>query len=372
MFINRVANYMKEVLREYLPRVAYADGTGVFDLFIHIFARIANGLFDLINRASISSDVSRYNDLTEEQMDAAGAFFFLPRSSGGYARTVQRIYLKEPARAVIPAGWRVGGDLLFQVPERLEFGQSRVASQTSGGKYYIQFTVQAVAPGAKYNIEAGTITDLKDPLYANWISTENIISASGGADHESNEDYYERLDSSINTRELLITKGSVRTTLMALFPTITDMGIVGNGDDGMDRDIYYGLSGPGGAAPYYESTYLFKTSGSLVPCPNSAFKFITEVPVPDLDAVEAIAIELSTAEYREIAANDLVHFVHYASRLWSDDFPSTSPDYKVEDWLTSDSGLPYGQKRYADSVYEKEGLRLGKTPANTITSAEIT
>lgn len=369
--IDRVVNFMREVLREHLPRVAYADGTGVFDLFIHAFARIANGIFSLIDQASISSDVTRYDDLTEDQMDAAGAFFFLPRSDGGYARTVQRIYLRQPARIVIPAGWRVGGQYLFQTTERLEFGASRVSSQTSGGMYYIQFTVQAIQPGASYNVEAGTITDLKDPLYANWISTTNIVAASGGADHEDNEEYFERLDDSINTRNLLITKGSVRTTLMALFPTITDMSIVGYGDEGMDRDIYYGLSGPGGAAPYFTSNYLFKNTGSLSPCPNSAFKFITEVALPDLEDVEEIAIELSNEEYREIGANDLVHFVHYASRLWSDDFPSTTPDYKVADWLTSDSGLPYGQKRYADSVYEKEGLRLGKTPANIASETAI-
>lgn len=361
--VQRVANFVLQFLIEHFPRVAYFKGGGVWDLFIHAFARIFNAIFELIDRAANSSWLGR-NTSVPGDYDKAGEFFFLPRNSGGYSKGVIRIYMPVPTRVVIPKGWRIGADLVFQTTDRQVFNSSAVAKTYSGNEYYIQFPVQAVEKGSAYDVAENTITDLKDPLWIAFNRITNPSAFSGGSDTETDEEFHARLQASINTRNLLITDGSVVSTLGALFPSFKHIGVVGYGDDGMERDIYFGISGPGGFVPYMSSTFALKISGSLISNLSVAKKLTIETAAPpnDYSLIDAIADELTSEEYRMIAGNDLIYLAAYASRLYSDTFSSTTRDYTPEGLIVSDSGLPYGQKRYDDSVYEQEGLRMGSPP----------
>ncbi|MFA5375998.1 MAG: baseplate J/gp47 family protein [Dehalococcoidia bacterium] len=365
--VNNIINFIVGWLKEHRPKIAYAKGTGVFDLFIHAVAEILDYVYRRIDAIAAATNPAAHNDMSETQLDAIGGMVFLPRNTGGFARTVQRIYFSSPSRIVIPVGWRVGMDLIFATTEKHEFSASRVQSQRIGNEYYIQFTVQAIAQGDQYNVDTGMISDIKDPLYAQWTRTTNIVPATGGVIHEDNEAYHARMSESVNTRDLLITKGSVRTTLMRLFPSIDEVHVEGKGDPHMERDIHFGLTGPGGFAPYFASTFIHKISGSISSNPNEAYKFSSEVDIDEIttEMLENVAVELSTDEYRQIAVLDQIHFTHYSSRLFSDFFPSTKRDFKLPDWVVSDSGLPFGQKRYDDSVYEQQGLRMGKPDSTT-------
>lgn len=366
--INTIINFIVGWLREHRPHIAYARGTGVYDLFIHAVAEILNEFYRQVDSIAIATNPARYNEMTEAQLDAVGEMVFLPRSTGGKSRSIQRIYFSEPSRIVIPTGWRVGNSLLFVTTEQHEFSAARVQSQRLGSEYYIQFPIEAIEEGDQYNVDVDVISDLKDPLYAPWTRTTNIVPATGGVGHEDNAQYHARLAESVNTRDLLITKGSIRTTLMRLFPTIDEVHVEGKGDPHMNRDIHFGITGPGGFAPYVSSGFVHKIKGSLESNLNEAFKFSSEVDYDEitLETLANIATELDTDEYRQIAALDAIYCSHYGSRLFSDFFPSTKKNFKLPDWMTSDSGLPFGQKRYDDSVYEQEGLRMGKPDATNL------
>jgi hypothetical protein len=370
--VQRVANFVLQFLIEYFPRVAYFKGGGVWDMFIHAFARIFNAIFELIDRAANSSWLGRDTSVSEDY-DKAGEFHFLPRNTGGYSRGVIRIYMPAPTRVVIPKGWRIGADFVFQATDRHVFNSSTVAKTYSGNEYYIQFPLQAIEKGSAYDVAENTITDLKDPLWVTFNRITNPSAFSGGSDTETDEEYYARLETSINTRNLLITDGSVTSTLGALFPTFNHIGVVGYRDEGMERDIYFGISGPGGFVPYVSSTFALKISGSLVSNLSVAKKLTSETATPpnDYSLIDAVADELTSEEYRMIAGNDLIYLTAYASRLYADTFPSTTRDYTPEGLIVSDSGLPYGQKRYDDSVYEQEGLRMGSPPGHASVIYEI-
>ena len=361
--VQRVANFVLQYLIEHYPRVAYFEGGGIWDMFIHAFARIFNAIFNLIDRAANSSWLGR-TDSVAEDYDKAGGFHFLPRNTGDYSQGIVRIYVPSPSRVVLPKGWRIGSNLIFQTTDRHVFNSSTVSKTYNGNEYYIQFPARAAEKGSEYNVDADTITDLKDPLWISFNRITNPSAFSGGGSTETDAEYFARLGTSVNTRKLLITKGSVSTTLSDLFPTFNHIGIIGNGNDGMERDIHFGISGPGGMVPYIASTFAMKVSGSLISNLNVAKKLVLETSAPpdDYSEIDAVADELSSSEYRMIAGNDLIYLTSYASRLYANTFPSTTRIYNPEGLTASDSGLPYGQKRYDDSVYEQEGLRMGSPP----------
>jgi hypothetical protein len=366
--VNTIINFIVGWLREHRPYIAYSRGTGVYDLFIHAVAEILSEFYRRVDAIAIATDPSRYSEMTEAQLNAVGEMVFLPRNTGGKARSIQRIYFSSPTRVVIPAGWRVGSSLIFATTEQYEFSSARVASQRIGSEYYIQFPIEAVDNGEDYNVDVDVISDIRDPLYAPWTRTTNIIPATGGITYEDNTQYHSRMEGSVNTRYLLISNGSIRTTLMRLFPSIDEVHVEGKGDPHMNRDIHFGITGPGGFAPYVSSTFIHKIKGSLESNPNEAFKFSSEVDYDEitLARLENVATELDTDEYRQIAVLDAIYCSHYGSRLFSDFFPSEKKDFKLPDWMTSDSGLPFGQKRYDDSVYEQQGLRMGKPNITSI------
>jgi hypothetical protein len=238
-----------------------------------------------------------------------------------------------------------------------------VTSEYDGNEYYVTISVTAQDYGSEYDVAADTITTAVDPIYGPWTRLTNPSAASGGAATETNEEYYERIKANVSTRNLLITDDSIVSTLQDLYPTFINIDIIGFGDDQMERDLHFGLSGPGGHAPYYKSDYQYKLKGIEQPNQSTAARTTSEIDDPDPDDVESTSVEVEDSDYRLLAGHDLLFYECYGSRIYHGIFGSNIPNYELSDWIMSDSGMPYGQKKYGNSIYEgPEGLYMGVVP----------
>lgn len=368
--VARIINYLVQYFKEHYPHIATTKGSAFYDLFIEAAANILSNFYDLVDAVSNASNLTSYDTATTDDYDALADFWLVERNAGSLSTATVRIYFSKPTKVTIPSGFRVAaGDLVFATTQRYTFGQSLVTSQYVGDKYYVSISVTAQNHGSEYDVAADTITTAVDPIYGPWTSLTNPTPASGGSAIETNEEYYDRIKESVSTRNLLITDSSIISTLQDLFPTFVNIDVVGYGDDQMQRDLYFGVSGPGGYAPYYKADYQYKLKGIEQPNQSSAHRTTSEEAEPDPETVEATMVEVEDSDYRLLGGHDLMFYECFGSKIFAAIYGLPSgvpPDYHVEDWIVSDSGLPHGQKKYGNSVYEgADGLYMGVVPSST-------
>lgn len=362
---DRIMNYAEQALREAFPDLPVMPGSGVYDLYLASFAQLGAGLFTLSDRQAASTRLDSYDTATHDDYDKAADFYFVDRNEGGVASCMFRIYFSRASRVIIPENFKVGQNYLYQTLQAYDFGAGLVETQKQGNEYWVQFPVYAVAAGSSYNAAIGEITTLHDALYAPWTRCQNVTAATGGSDIESNEEYFDRIDDSISTRESTISGPSLEYYLKTLYPTFDYVATQGMDDEYMTRDIFFGIGGAGGFAPYYRSDFQYKLSGVIQNNRNVAKKLITEDAIPSVADCEAMGIELDDDEYRQIAGNDMMFFAHQGSSIYGETFYSAIKLFVVTGCTISDSGLTWGQRKYGNNAYiDRNGLKIG-VPAPT-------
>jgi hypothetical protein len=160
---------------------------------------------------------------------------------------------------------------------------------------------------------------------------------------------------------LLITKGSVESSIRANFPTVSDIYVVGYGDDEMDRDIVYSVTATDGFNPYIKSDFYGKSKGETSFNRSVGYEHSSDRQTPDLNN---FSYELSDSDYKALSINDLNYFTHRGGLIFEEYFL----DGNIENrgWLKADSGLEFGETYYGSSVrvinvggVQTHGLRLG-------------
>lgn len=356
-----IVNYVKRYTSEYFPDISFREGTAANDLFAKGFAILCRGLLNIVNGFVSTMDPRNYASMTEAAMDRLAALWFLNRRQGGSAYGQVRIYLSSASAVKLPVGFTVlsSAGLKFSTSSIYSFSLSQIQSNREGGRYYFDIMVYAQNTGEKYNISAGGIVDIETSFYLPWESVSNSNAFINGGEKEDNEELYYRIYNSANTRNLIITKGSVESTLLGIFSSIEEMEVLGYGDSGMNRDLVYGVILPEGT-PYKRSDFDQKSRGSYLYNKSAAYYTSNSLSVdsfsnpilPDIDDLDD-STEYSQDDYDAISRLDLIYYEHSGGIVYTDSFDNTTGGiiYNLEDWVVSDSGEAFGLTKYGDSVY---------------------
>lgn len=372
---TKILNFIMRMVTEYFPDIAFREGTASYDLFVKAYALLHSDNLDTQDIVLSRLDPREYENMSDVAMDRLAANWFVSRAQGSLASGTVRIYFSSPSDFYVPSGFEVStaSGLTFSTYTAFSYSASQITSQREGSRYYCDIQVQARGYGDQYNVGAGAISDIVSPLYLPWTGVTNLSPFVGGAARETNEQLYSRIINSVNTRSLLITKGSASSSILENFPTVIEVDTVGFGDDAMLRDIVYGLVMPN-HIPYRKEDFYLKSKGSNLYNRNVAYYLSREFdtdpggdPVPDpLSEIEADAEEVSQDQYDGLAMLDLVYASNNGGIAYSETFDNDTgfSVYEFPDAHASDSGFPFGQRRYGNSIYiSTEGkLVMGAQP----------
>lgn len=181
----------------------------------------------LINEAA-RMNVPRY--AKGEYLDSLSELFHgIERLPASPAMAKFRCYISEPqdAGVFIPKGTRISfdGEIAFETIEDLEIP----AGETSG-----EVTGICQKDGTAGNgIAAGQVRNIVD-VYDYYLKVENVTETSGGADAESDEDYYERMREGM---EGFSTAGSINSYIyhtMSVSASVSDVAVTSPGPGRVD------------------------------------------------------------------------------------------------------------------------------------------
>jgi len=360
--LYKVINIVRNFLKEYYPTVDVYDGP-MYDIFIKGFGILFKREIDKINADAADSiqgslDIRNYATMARADLARIGAMYFLTPSDGGFASSILTLELSRPVKCHIQEGDVFGttSGLRFYASRTVSFSASQMANAQIGDKYTMKIPVTAAKAGTEYEVEAGAINTVVSSLNAPVVRVYNASAATGGSDSETNTEFYLRLVRSINTRELLITDASIKTTVEAAFPTLRAITVAGKGHARMQRDRVYDSFSPEGLSPYERSDFFAKRKGTKVYNVNEALSGRLDSATPPVIAtVEAAVSEVTQEDYYDLFALDVQFMTTRAGLEFSDDFNPISYDtnvvgYYSEDWIFSDSGFAFGKTRYGDSV----------------------
>ena len=240
----------------------YSNSSGQKGTVIDNLAIIPTGLViqdfynTLVDERKIN-DASNWKDMTEDQLDFFGNKFFTPRIYGDFAFGIVRIYFDEKKTIEITSDTRFTSDggLEYKAvqPGYINSG-SFIRSSDRFALYFVEFPIIATTKGNQYNVDAGVISQINSINFTyKMVTNPNPIIS--GSKFETNEQYYKRLNYSINDRSMM-NKRSLFSRLPAFFPSIRSMYISSPGDRYMKRDLVEAVDI---SMPVKKSDYLGKT-----------------------------------------------------------------------------------------------------------------
>jgi hypothetical protein len=385
----KVINVVRNFLKEYFPTVDVYDGP-LYHLYIKGFSLLFKQEIDKINADASESlqeklDIRNYATMARDDLKRIGRMYFLEPSDGAYASAILTVELTRPAKCNITEGSEFGttDGLRFYASRTISFSAAQVGDSQIGDVYRITVPVTAAEVGSEYEVEAGAINTVVSSLNLPIKRVYNAAAATGGANYETNTEFYLRLVRSINTRELLITDASIKTTIEAAFPVIREVNVAGKGHTRMQRDRVYDSFSPDGMVPYEKSSFYGKRLG--VRAYNSNLAYAGRLDAASLsgvtisDVLDAVS-EVTQEDYYDIASFDSQFMQVRAGLEFSDDFdPATTSElvadaaaYYDDNWIFTDSGYEFGKKRYGDSIRIAGGyLCLGAEEDVMFASIEV-
>ncbi len=213
-------------------------GTTIDELAVKPTGLIISDFYNTLVDQRKVNDISRWKEMTDEELDFFGAKFFIPRVQGSTAYGSIRIYFDSRKDFEVSDTTRFISNTNRRYKAAMPgmYSQNNLAvSNDRYARFYIDVPIVAESHGDEFNTDAGTISQINGITFT-YKAVTNPESVSNGTRYETNAEYYRRLIYSINDRSLT-NKASVYSMLPVLFPSIGAMYIAGSGDKYMQRDL---------------------------------------------------------------------------------------------------------------------------------------
>ena len=230
-------NFMRRKWAEYSAATGQ-KGTTIDDLAVKPTALVMSDFYNSLVKERRINNVLQWQSMTEDELDAFGNKFFIPRMRGDVAFSYVRVWVDNKQDVNINDSFRAiagnGKQYRASAPMMISRNMFR-NSRDSYALYYVDIPIVAVSAGNDYNIDAGQITSITGtPLVYKYVTNPEAIRT--GTKTETNEEYFWRLQYAINDRSMM-SKRSMYAVLGAMFPSIRGMYIAGAGDRYMQRDL---------------------------------------------------------------------------------------------------------------------------------------
>jgi hypothetical protein len=264
---------IEQIVREKRPDVDIRSFTAVHSLLIQPHALIVEPFktdVDFIKSVQSLLDIENVSD---QDVDALIANFFLSRDPGDFASGTARVYFTAPVTVVFQTTNLFVADngSTFSPVVQTTVTQSIMRLQQIGGLYYADVVVKATVAGTASRIGTGQLNDLQGASFS-FLRVDNPFPFSGGSDRETNAQLQTRAQEAIAVRDLVSQPGCT-TQLTTNFSFIDRIFIAGFLDPEMKRDIFQGVH-IGGRADIYIKPSSLLSQQLKITIPNAAGNFV--------------------------------------------------------------------------------------------------
>ncbi|KKN98639.1 hypothetical protein LCGC14_0147510 [marine sediment metagenome] len=236
-----VEQLIKDRIKTIDPQLSTDGGSALgatsVNIATHIFAPLRNELVALRKSMSLrNADI-----MSEDEMDALVANFFIERISGDKSTGNIRIYYINPvALSVSPLNRVLAiNDLAFFPSTTTNISAEDMSFNVDGSRFYVDVAVIAENEGDEYNIDINQVTTIEG-LLPGPIKVTNREQFKDGRTPQTNEDLAAVAANSLTVRDINTLKG-INFVLPDNFLAVNDIEVVAYGNSEMRRDRITGV-----------------------------------------------------------------------------------------------------------------------------------
>jgi len=228
--------FVRDLLQSEFPNTDFSELSSYSDVVVTPFKVIIEPLRRELLRLRMSQSLSYKDFLSEEEIEGLVSVFQVLRKAGTRSILSIRAYVRAPRSLEFSFGASAytAGGLTYSPLSYTTYTPDEVAQNREGDYFYVDVTFQAVAEGSEYSIGPKQITGINGVSGVVWAT--NPSASDPAEDRETIDEYLGRLASWVS-EHAPITDDGTAARVTSLFPQITDVYVVGNGDDYMHRDI---------------------------------------------------------------------------------------------------------------------------------------
>lgn len=115
--VNQSTDLIVASFQERHPEFDLRTGTPLFDLLVNPFKDLAQQIVEVAERRLMQADITKPDELTEEEWDKITAIHFMPRKAGRKSSGTVRLYYRRPKEASIPLSERLSIDDRVYLPK---------------------------------------------------------------------------------------------------------------------------------------------------------------------------------------------------------------------------------------------------------------
>jgi hypothetical protein len=330
-------DFLIQKILEDNPRAEVRPGSAQRDLLIVPHSKLLEPVEEERSTIARAQSIANYATMTDEEMDALAANFFIYRDGGVNARTQVKVGFSSPTSVELKAGdtfQNSDSTKEYSLESDYYISSSSMSSNLeSDGLYYTALLdVVATSPGDEYSVDADELIEM--PLGPVSLSrVTNPTASSYGWHKETNAELFARIPDSISTRQILNTPGT-RSRLIEQFRHIQEIFLVGHGHSLMKRDETFEHSSTGGASILPVSNFYGKLRGDTNNR-NKAYQLVSTKVEPD---IADFGLEVSQLDYTKMyRVNDSSSSALSTNVLFEDDFTRSGEFVPATAYLTLDS-----------------------------------
>jgi len=361
--------FIKKKIKEYDESIDVSPGSPMGDLFVNPLSTILQPTLDFEDYMTDNLSLLNIETMDDDDVDAIGANYLITRVTGAKPTGMARFYYNIPNTVTIPAGTLLSdraGTYVYETADTYTITKEMMLLNNASFPLYSTGDIPIVAQGYSdvYEVSANVITRLINNLYPPPTSVKNTTAVKGAVERETNVALKSKIVSAATNQSIASADG-IKRTLAQVYPTITSLTVVGNGDTEMLRDITYSGVDVGN---YYTSDFNYKVSGLYTYPYNESkayvgrFQDTDESIVVELPEPSAFTYEFTNDMYKGIYRGDDPLYAELGVyNLLEENFneTETATGYKLP-WVASDGRLGKGViRKPAEVVVDGGNIKMG-------------
>jgi len=282
---------------ESLKHLDVTEGSNLYDLLVLplkeiLESKISKGIIDT---SSSKLDLANYKTFSTEDFLRISRGQFLDVPIPNRTKGFIKLHFSSPVDVAIPKGSTVyAGSVEFSISRDVNFRKSDLEKS---GILYVSPQVMIENENG-VSVEANTIGSIDG-------SPEELIKVThpamvNGVKAMTAEEMFGFISNSINSRHFM-SSGGTSNTIKTTFPAITEVVVVGPGDELMQRDILYNVAGLNNKIEEV-SDFLGKVRGKI----SSNEASVYNSSIASALFVSQLSTELSSLEGRELSQQEYI------------------------------------------------------------------
>lgn len=238
-FSMPVQTFIQDRMAQEYPSLDGGPYSGVQDVAIKGSIPALGALRTQVDLVRRRQSVANPASLTEDDVDALVANWYVSRREGEKVRARVRVYYPSPRSVSLSRVNRfyTNSGLNYYPPHTQTITAAQMTTQRTGSLYYVDVLVEAEKQGTQYAVGPGEISNVVGLSDATRVT--NLAQVQGGAPRETNAEVLVRTRRSLTERSMVSARG-IFARLMSTYPSIRNLEVVGFGDPEMGRDVITG------------------------------------------------------------------------------------------------------------------------------------